>query len=476
MSDSPQTSRNSTEVPIIRSDNVQGDSLAGFKKPFQLFLFLKINDVALCRKALRLIVDDVSTLNQVWLFNYSYRESKVRGKRVPSLKATWINLSLSWKGLTKLWPNAPELGGTAFIEGMRKRASRLGDVIDFNVNRWKFGADESSEPDMVLMIAADDLTDLFLKRDHYREVLGGFSEIWQELGARSSTNGRETFGFRDGISQPRIRAKLNLQGLPLIDLPESTEHDNSTFANLSEFLIGYEQSETSKSVFPGYNDCSFIVFRRYVLLEEEFRRFIANTFNRVASQYDVAPVFDEAYIASRFVGRWTNGTFVGGNIEGRYLDDVETSRLDIERFERLGTLECPHFSHILKANPRGILPVGEQRHILRRGIGFKTNERSQDGVGLMFVCYQSSIDKQFEFILRNWLSNPNFPTLGSGYDPIAGQNAIGLSRTRCITLQIPLRQGGFASYYTELPQDFVCLTGGCYAMVPSIELIAILSQ
>ena len=51
-----------------------------------------------------------------------------------------------------------------------------------------------------------------------------------------------------------------------------------------------------------------------------------------------------------------------------------------------------------------------------------SNER-----GLMFVCYQTSIDEQFEFITTTWVNDrafpPSPPALGgnAGHDPILGQ-------------------------------------------------------
>ena len=50
--------------------------------------------------------------------------------------------------------------------------------------------------------------------------------------------------------------------------------------------------------------------------------------------------------------------------------------------------------------------------------------------GLLFLCFQANIEKQFEFIQRTWVDNPNFPDNvfnlpfkdDTGDDPLIGQD------------------------------------------------------
>jgi deferrochelatase/peroxidase EfeB len=43
------------------------------------------------------------------------------------------------------------------------------------------------------------------------------------------------------------------------------------------------------------------------------------------------------------------------------------------------------------------------------------------GVGLLFMCMQSMIENQFEFIQRSWANNNDFPQPYTGIDPVIGQ-------------------------------------------------------
>src|SRR5437764_679961 len=90
--------------PLVRSANIQGDSLAGFKKPYQQFIFLSIQDIGNFRIALASLAPQIARLDTVWLFNRAYSEASHHGGRGERyLKATWLNFLLTWKGLLKLW-------------------------------------------------------------------------------------------------------------------------------------------------------------------------------------------------------------------------------------------------------------------------------------------------------------------------------------------------------------------------------------
>jgi Dyp-type peroxidase family len=72
-------------------------------------------------------------------------------------------------------------------------------------------------------------------------------------------------------------------------------------------------------------------------------------------------------------------------------------------------VECPVWSHVRKANPRGQGGV-ENIKIFRRGYLFMEN--APDGKvisGLLFICFQKNIDKGFEYIKKKFLNNKDFP-------------------------------------------------------------------
>jgi Dyp-type peroxidase family len=72
-------------------------------------------------------------------------------------------------------------------------------------------------------------------------------------------------------------------------------------------------------------------------------------------------------------------------------------------------VECPIWSHVRKANPRGEGGV-ENIRIFRRGYLFM--ESRSDGTvssGILFICFQKNITKGFEYIKKRFLNNKDFP-------------------------------------------------------------------
>jgi deferrochelatase/peroxidase EfeB len=145
----------------------------------------------------------------------------------------------------------------------------------------------------------------------------------------------------------------------------------------------------------------------------------------------------------------------------------------------------PRAAHVRKTYPRDEATPGggqadtETHRILRRGIpygepydpGAQTGSpHSGDAAyphdrGLLFLCYQSSIERQFEVVQSLWANNPNFPVPGDGEDPIIAQS----KEPR--TLTAPNLPGSPLTI-----QQFVTTTGGEYFFAPSIAALVTLAQ
>ena len=123
---------------------------------------------------------------------------------------------------------------------------------------------------------------------------------------------------------------------------------------------------------------------------------------------------------------------------------------------------CPHGGHIRKAYPRDEVPGAQSHRLLRRGTPFGPVDPPEAERGLLFLCYQTSIEQQFEYVLRNWVNFPDFATPGAGVDPIIGSGA-----NSGATFSFPAADGGAAtSIHTDL--DWTTMTGGGYFFVPSV--------
>ncbi len=85
----------------------------------------------------------------------------------------------------------------------------------------------------------------------------------------------------------------------------------------------------------------------------------------------------------------------------------------------------------------------------------------------MFVCFQSSIERQFEFVQKQWLGDGNVFGLGDDRDPLMGGSLDGGRNEMVI-------QGSPPVFLSGLP-EFVTVRGGDYYLVPGRTGLAALA-
>lgn len=155
--------------------------------------------------------------------------------------------------------------------------------------------------------------------------------------------------------------------------------------------------------------------------------------------------------------------------------------------------KCPFHAHIRKMNPRGDIPnffgtteeVKRQlreeelsHRIVRRGIPFgkqvvdPSDESNLDrlpisGVGLLFMCFQSNIARQFGFMQKSWANNLNFVQPATGVDPVIGQKA---PNEAPLAQQWPVQWGQQGRKPFDFGQ-FVTMKGGEFFFAPSLVFL-----
>lgn len=134
---------------------------------------------------------------------------------------------------------------------------------------------------------------------------------------------------------------------------------------------------------------------------------------------------------------------------------------------------CPRAAHIRKVNPRDLAThaggaAETLTHALwRRGSPFADRRGRGREVGLLFLAYQASIERSFEFITRNWMNDDSRPQPG-GFDLLVGQNGrVGEGRLRTFELRAP----GGAPIVLRTTDEWVVPTGGAYLFAPSLATL-----
>jgi len=224
---------------------------------------------------------------------------------------------------------------------------------------------------------------------------------------------------------------------------------------------------------------SYMVWRRLEQQVVSFRDKVATEAARLG--------MDSALLAARMVGRWPSGA---PTISAPLQDDFglggdETRNNDFEFGTDPDQRRCPYAAHIRKTYPRDDLgDAGEvsvqTRRLRRAGIPFGPEVGDEEVIGaeksrgLMFVCYQTSIVDQFEFVQKAWANNPEFvpgkrhpgggPEVTPGHDPIIGQ----ATGKRMMDEPLPNYPTGSKRSALDLPNQFVTATGAAYLFMPSL--------
>ena len=400
----------------VELTDIQGNILRGYNQPHFRYVYYRIHDCDQGRRFLKRIVPAVTTA-QPW----------TNGK-----PASTVNVAFTFGGLLALGMPRDVMGSfpVEFRDGMKARAELLVDSGESAPQHWE-------EPwvnqgvNMWVGLSANSPDErerryewLENKRADLRGVeLAGYQDAGK-LTIDGALSPKEHFGYTDGIGNPDIA------GVPGKRQAGGGKMVGRKWAPLApgEFILGYadEAGEVAPTPRPRrfFRNGTYMVFRKLQQNVTSFRRWTAAEGAKFPGGVE--------HFKAKLVGRWPDGTPIelspdhpdpaiatdpSRNLDFRYGSDPLGQR-------------CPLGAHIRRANPRDATGFGgllSNRHrIIRRGVMYGDwlpdhAETDDDGSrGLVFIAFNASIERQFEFVQQQWMNFGNDFLLGNDRDPLIG--------------------------------------------------------
>ncbi|WP_426955583.1 Dyp-type peroxidase [Muricoccus radiodurans] len=432
-----------------------------------------------------------------------------------------VILALGARGLARLGlpESCLDTFPFAFTEGMvtEARARILGDHGENGPAAWRWG---QTPPDAALLVYGRTSEAL----EALEEALASHTT---RLGMAAphrirmkpvSEDKREPFGFVDGVSQPVIRGTYKgLRNADPIHLVEPGEFvlgypDNRgnippgptlpAIADPANHLplvtpgvdFGRTAVEGTRDV--GFNG-SYLVIRELEQDVAAFDAYCDAEAVRLTDRLSPPNHVTADFIGAKLVGRWKDGSSLArfpyeARSAGLGDDTPETARAPsgpavaapvqpprrgsgrkdndfLFGAEDPEALRCPFGAHIRRANPRDSLDPGSadqiaisNRHRILR-VGRHYLEQDGANPGLLFMCLNGDIERQFEFLQQTWLRSPSFHGLSCEKDPLLGDAEEG-----ACAFTIPSREGPVR--LSPMPR-FVTMRGGGYFFLPGKRLL-----
>ncbi len=390
--------------------NIQGFVVRGYRLPCANYLFVRIDDAASTRALLADVLPQVLT-----------------AERWDVKPESGVNLAFSHEGLKAIGVADTSGFSEEFRAGMASRAAVLGDIGESAPEHWE-PPFRTGEAHVLVMISAKDPEALAARNARICariEKAGGMAVVVDQRGSALPT-GREHFGYADGFSQPAIEGS-RFPDHPGAGAPAKDGAWRPIRAG--EFILGYHDEEDAIPAAAAPDQLtangSYLVYRKLRQHVGDFRRILAD-----AARHHPG---GEEQLAAKIVGRWRDGTPVdlspdrpdpslvadpARNNAFSYLDDQDG-------------LRCPAGSHIRRANPRAGLPfegkLVNRHRLIRRGIPYGAPlpagaEDDGEDRGVVFMCLQASIARQFEFVQAQWFNDGNGLHLGDDEDVVMGRH------------------------------------------------------
>ncbi|MFI1160061.1 Dyp-type peroxidase [Streptomyces sioyaensis] len=457
--------------PLRTSREIQGNVLAAFNKDYMAFRYMQFSeDKTLARGWLSAILNTVSVTADVEDFNEEFSLGRRAYGRDPDKQATWVGVSLTYAGLSTVVDDAKQLEADLknfpqFVKGAAASAGRLGDTGDSDPENWLFGSPGTGAVvHAVLLVASDSKAALDAKLLNIEAADGAHrvTLVHQDDGETlpGDLKGHEHFGYKDGISQPGVR------DFHREDPGNAGHRDNRPGAKLlapGEFVFGYdtEPHSTHRTGPAWMKDGSLQVVRRLSQDVLGWRKAVTE------QTRNFQPGLTAEELGACLVGRELDGTPLAKPSDPLKGLGGDANDFDYANDTRGGVTPCA--AHIRRTYPRaGMGERGskvESHRLMRRGIpyGPVVEEDAAKDRGLMFVCYGTSLDEQFEFVQADWSNAKGFvpgdPTAPNCIDKVTGPEGGG---------RIELDRGPKGDINMA---QFVTTKGMVYAFTPSLTTL-----
>ncbi|MDX8354138.1 hypothetical protein [Cognatiyoonia sp. IB215182] len=454
--------------------DIQGNILRGYRRDFVRHLILEVTDRAAARAFLGAAVaggrDDVPEITRdvTWTVRPSY----------------CFNIGVTYEGLRALGTPSKHLATfpTEFVEGMTKRAMKVGDFGDSAPAHWPAPFDQPDRVHIIASIHADDAA-------HLDQVAARVGKAFNVLGVRNGRNlaeGRVFFGYVDGISQPRFKHVIDpdqvgvdepMDPLGTILLGYPTRQEGVTYRVPSPQELGFNGTFNAFRVLAQ----DVMEFEKYLddaaalLMDHPKRDLLADPahLDRIGPGLDMHGALREV-VAAQFCGRWRNGVPYELSPDAQFPEE----EVSLTNFDYTHRSRCPAGAHLRRGNPRGG-PIVQRianysRRLVRRGMSYgpdfdPANPDDQER-GLLGSFIGANLGAQFEAVMCDWINlGLQDPNITGANDPLLGANT---PETSWFDMTLP---DGDSIRLRGIPR-LIQTRGGAYTFLPSIAALTYLSE
>jgi Dyp-type peroxidase family len=429
-------------------DELQANILKGHVRDHMALLLLRFAEAAAGRACLSAIAACVKSAGAHLAEVEAHRADET------VLGEPYVGVALSAAGYEKLGVPADERpDDPAFVRGTRNPAT-LAALGDPAVEDWE---QEYREPiDAIVLIGDASEPAVDAAREKIARAIPAKALVGDEQGIGYEKDGRgiEHFGYVDGRSQPLFLVEE-------IEAERDGTDGTSVWdpsAPLGRVLVRDRGAPDPERCFGSY-----LVFRK---LEQHLEKFEKQE-HELADDLGLEDE-DAERAGALIVGRFEDGTPVtlqsAGGGHSPVMNDF-TYASDVRGYK------CPHLAHIRKVNPRDeeVRPhlmarrgqtYGRRPDLEYEGPANKKPAPPEEGVGLLFMAFNSDIAEQFEYTQRT-LANPSG---GTGADQVIAQG-------EREDLLLPPAWGKPALKRVAPFEAAVTMRGGEYFFAPSLAFL-----